>query len=274
MSIKSFLLVVAGCWFAVWAHAADGNSKQERKVRILPVGESPPFLQEIRDGVRYELEVPPDSIPPREVVPSCGKDVPPDKDPKLAKDPQAAKPLGLHLGRISAPATVPAGAGIFDLKRVGEGPDAKPWLRIQRPEAGDFLLFLWRDPNKKSWRDALGLCVPDGPLGAPAGTVRIVNLFPQAVRILWAGEALMLVPGKTIGRTVKPGAEMPFQILVADKSGAMKLYYSGNVTQNPGERSLVAIYRADGVAPRRPVKVEILREPAPPPPPPDDTKKH
>jgi len=237
-------------------------------VRVLPVGESPPFRQEVRDGVRYELDVPPDSIPPREVVTSVGK------DPKTDKDPQPAKPLGLHLGRISAPAAVPPGAGILDLKRVGEGPDAKPWLRIKRPETGDFLVLLWRDPSKKSWRDALGLCVPDGPLGAPAGTERIVNLFPQAIRIVWAEEALILAAGKSISRTVKPGAEIALQILVADKTGAMKRYYSGNVTQNQGERGLVMIYRADGVSPRRPVKVEILREPAPPPPPDDDGKKH
>ena len=268
MFIKIIALAVVGCWLAVLAHAADADSKPERKVRILAVGDSPPFLQEIRDGVRYELDVPPDSIPPREVVPSSGKDTPP------AKDPQPAKPLALHLGRISAPATAPAGAGIFDLKRVGDGPDAKPWLRIQRPETGDFLLLLWRDPSKKSWRDALGLCVPDGPLGAPAGSVRIANLCPAPIRIVWAGEGLMLVAGKTISRTLKPGAEIPFQIIAPDKSGALKTYYSGNVTQNPGERSIVTVYRADGVSPRRPIKVEILREPAPPPPDAAGTPKH
>lgn len=247
MSAQSIILTAVACGLTFVSLAAEPEDKSARRIRLLAVGDNPPFRQEIRNGVRFELNAPLDSIPPREVDVRCGK--------------ESAAPVALHLGRISMPVAVPAGLGILDLKRGGETPDASPWLRIQRPESGDFLVLIWRDPTKKNWRDAVSLSVPDGPAGSPAGTVRIVNIFPHSVRIMWGDETLVLAPGKTIARPVRPGAEMPFQILVADKAGGMQRYYSGNVTQNQGERSLVTIYQADGVAPRRPLKVAVLREP-------------
>jgi hypothetical protein len=260
MSATTFILTAATCCLTIWSLAAEPEHKTDRHARFLALGESPPFRQEIRNGVRYELDVPADSIPPREVIPQCGK--------------ESAAAVALHLERISTPVAVPEGEGTLDLRRAGEAPDALPWLRINRPAAGDFLVLLWRDPAKKTWRDAVYLIVPDGPAGAPAGTVRIVNLFPQSIRVMWGDESQVLAAGKSIQRSVRPTAEIPFQILVPDRSGTMTRYYSGNVTQNRGELGLVTFYRADGTAPRRPVKVLALREPAPPaPPPPAEAKK-
>jgi hypothetical protein len=255
MSVKSSRRIAVFFLLPVLWLGAEPEAKSGRHVRFLAVGDSPPFRQEIRDGVRYELEVPPGSIPPREVVPGFGK--------------HSAAAVALRLGRISAPVSVPAGEGIVDLRRVGETLDAAPWLRIKRPESGDFLVLLWRNPTHKTWQDAISLIVPDGPDLAPAGHVRIVNLFPQAIRMTWGGENLILPAAKIIQRAVKPGAEIPFQILVADSAASMKPYYSGALTQNQGERGLITIYRADGVAPRRPLQVAMLREPVPhdsPPP--------
>jgi hypothetical protein len=255
MSVKSSRrIAVLFCLPVLWL-GAEPKAKSGRHVRILAVGDSPPFRQEIRDGVRYELEVSPGSIPPREVLAGFGK--------------QAAAAVALRLGHISMPVSVPPGEGIVDLRRVDETPDAMPWLRIQRPEAGDFLVLLWRNPAKKSWQDAMSLIVPDGSVAAPVGHVRIVNLYPQAIRMTWGVQSLILPAAKMIQRAIKPGAEIPFQILVADSAGTMKTYYSGTVTQNQGERGLITIYRADGVAPRRPLQVAMLREPvsrdSPPP---------
>lgn len=250
MSCLSILRIAACCLLTNLPLYAQPEAKSARHGRFLAVGDSPPFRQEIRDGVRYELDPPPDSIPPRVVVPGFGK--------------EATAAVAMHLGRISAPVTVPAGEGILELRRRGESLDTEPWVRLKRPEAGDFLVFLWRTRPKGTWKNAASLVVPDGPDGAPAGTVRIVNLFPRAVRIMWGAENLLLPAGKSLQRAVKPGAEIRFQILVADPAATLKEYYSGSVTQNRGERGLVTIYQADGVAPRRPLKVSMLREPVAP----------
>ena len=55
-----------------------------RQVRLLALGELPPFQQEIRDNVRYELEPPAGSIPPREVMLGFGG--------------KASEPMPLRLG--------------------------------------------------------------------------------------------------------------------------------------------------------------------------------
>lgn len=259
MSFKSIFHATAGIVLTVHAVVAAPDSEKSRQARILALGDSPPFRQEIRDGVRYELEPPPDSIPPREVIPGFGTEV--------------SDAVELRLGRISVPVNVPTGEGTLDLRVKGEAPDAAPWVSVKRPETGDFLVFLWRNPAKENWRQVSSLNVPDGPLGAPVDTVRIVNLFPLSIRILWGTESLVLPGGKTLLRPIQPGAEVPFQILVADASGTMQRYYSGAVTQNHGERGLVVIYRADGEAPRRPLKVVMMREPVPPEPPKPVRKK-
>ena len=220
--------------------------KSVRHARFLAVGDIPPFRQEIRDGVRYELEPPPGSIPPREVIPGFGG--------------EPGKAMSLRLGRISEPVIVPGGEGTLDLRSVGADAEAVPWLRVKRPESGDFLVVLFRNPNKGTWLDAASVILPEGA----ADTVRILNLFPQPARIVFAGETHTAQPGKPLVHPVKPGTDAPFQILVADSTGRPKRYYSGNVTQNEGERGLVLIYRADGESPRRPVKVSMLREPVVP----------
>ena len=252
------VLLTAACGFLTLIRVvADPEAQPVRYARFFAVGDSPPFRQEIRDGVRYEIDPPPDSIPPREIVPGFGK--------------ESAAAVVIHLGRISTPVAVPEGKGPLDLRRPGTAPGAEPWVRLNRPETGDFLVYLWRDRTQATWKNATSLIVPDGSAGAAADTARIVNLFPLAVRILWGHEALILPAGKSIQRTVIPGADVPFQILVPESSAApasFKRYYASTITQNHGERGWITIYRADGEAPRRPLKVTTLREPVPPAPPP------
>lgn len=257
-ALPAFLALL--CVLPASAEEDDAQDKpEEQKTRIarfLPVGDAPPFRQVVRDGVRYELEPPPGTIPPRDLVAVPGGD--------------PADPLRLRLGMLSKPVSVPEGPGPLTLSLPGEeGEDGDRWLSVKRPETGDFLVLLWRDPAKKTWDHVSHLIVPDGPQGAPPGTVRIANLFPQDVRIEWAGEPVVLKAGTTLRREVKPGDPVLLRILVPDSSGKLRRYYSGEVMQNQGERGFVVIYRADGMAPRRPLKVAVYREPAPLPPPPD-----
>src|SRR6478609_1880290 len=179
------------------------QTETARQVRFLALGELPPFHQEIRDGVRYELEPPAGSIPPRELMLGFGT--------------ESSESLPLRLGEISAPMKAPAGAGPLLLSRSRDAKDAEPWLRVNRPESGDFLVLLWRDSKKGTWDSTRSLVVPDDAVSAPAGSVRFANVSPAA----------------------------------------------GVVLLNPGERSLVSIYLADGAARRLPLKVAVKREIAP-----------
>ena len=242
--ILCFAIMLTGPWLS-----AETKENPARQVRFLAVGELPPFRQEVRDNVRYELEPPAGSIPPREVMLGFG-------DEKSEATP-------LRLGQISPPLNAPAGAGPLVLGLRGEAKDAEPWLRLTRPDTGDFLVILWRDAKHGSWQKVRSLVVLDDALSAPAGSVRYVNVSPAAVGIGVGGEKLVLEAGKIFRRTVPVGVEQPFEISLPDTSGALKRLHSGVVLQNPGERSLVLIYRADGVGHRRPLKETVQREAVP-----------
>lgn len=228
---------------------AGSLSGQElgREVRFFPVGDMPPYRQEIRDGVAYELEPPAGSIPPREVVLGSGK------TSKLSAP--------LSLGRISVPLKVPQGRGELVLRRKAAGDDAAPWISVDRPESGDFLLLLWRDPEKGSWEVPRSLILPDSAEAAPAGSVRVVNVSPITIAIVFEGEKIALPAGKTWQREVPTGKEAAFQIGAVDAAGNLRRIHAGSVFQNPGERTLVVVYRADGVDPRRALKAVVQREP-------------
>lgn len=239
----------------IWTHLIGmlgAEDKTYRQVRFLAVGELPPFRQEVRDNVRYELEPPEGSIPPREVVLGSGE------------EKSAATPL--RLGQISEALKVPSGAGPLVLRKRDAAEDSAPWLRLTRPENGDFLVILWRDPQQGTWQQVSSLVMAEDSVTAGSGSVRFINCSETAVGVRWGAEKWVLEPRHAVRREVAVGIELPFQVLLPDPAGVPKAIHSGVVAQNPGERSLVLIYRADGVSPRRPVKVSVRREPIPPPP--------
>jgi hypothetical protein len=139
---------------------------------------------------------------------------------------------------------------------------------VERPESGDFLVMLWRDPAKGSWDKARALVLPDGPEAAPADQVRIVNLSPVTVGVVFGGEKIALPSGRSYRRPLVPGKQADFQLGAMDAKGKLARFHAGTVFQHPGERTLVVVYRADGVQPRRPLKALVRREPVPKAPPP------
>lgn len=221
-----------------------------RKVRFLAVGDMPPFRQEIRDGVRYELEAEPGTIPPREIQIPLGEE----------------KPLNtmLSLGNFSSSLTIPAGTAQLVLQ-TKKAQDLIEWHQVAIPAQGDSLVVLWRDPKKNTWDAARSAVIGDDLLAFPSGSVRLINILPTTARFLFADQTIDLKAG---GLKVLPLTQptTPVQISVLDAEQQWRVVYQSGITQNPGERGNVILYRADGVSPRTPVKVLNLRERAPAPP--------
>ena len=230
----------------------ESKTDKGRHVRFLPIGDIPPFRQEIRDGVAYELPPPPGSVPPAKVI--------------LGVDDDSRQEADLQLGQITEPLKVPAGAGPLTIRRKGEKEDSVPWLKLDRPEEGDFLVVLWRDPVERTWNVTRSVVIAEDPESAPGGTARFINLSPVTVGVVFGGENLALLAGKSFRRNLPLGVDTPFQVGAADGKGGLKRYYSGSFFQNPNERSLAIIYKADGVDPRLPLKTFVMRESVTPPP--------
>jgi hypothetical protein len=93
-----------------------------------------------------------------------------------------------------------------------------------------------------------------------------VNLLPTLTRFVFPGKTIELHSGES-KIEIPALATLPVQISLQDASGNWQIIYQSAITQNPGERGQVILYRADGIDPRSPVKVLPLRERAPDPPP-------
>ena len=264
MPLRLFLgFLIAALPLAAQAQKPEKEDEQKktetgRHVRFLPVGDLPPFRQEIRDGVAYEIEPPAGSIPPREVILGTGDD--------------SKQSAPLLLGQVTAPFKVPGGKGPLIVRRKGDDEKTVPWLQLERPETGDFMVLLWRDPVEKSWTATRSLVLPEDLESAPPGTVRFINLSPVTVGVVFGAEKLELQAGKSFRRKLEIGKDTPFELGANAVAGGLKRFYSGSLFQNPSERSLAIIYRADGVDPRLPLKAIVLREPVEPPVKPDQKK--
>lgn len=229
--------------------AADKPKPTTRSLRLLPLGEPPPFLQEVRDGVRYELEPEAGSIPPREV---------------LLGDGENAAKIRLNLGRATGAEKLPLGTAPAMLRIPAATTEAPPtpWLTIRPPETGDVLALIWRDPGKL-WAAPRTLVLPDSAAAFPAGNIRIVNLLPVETALVFGADEVRVAPGKTLMRAVKPLVDVAIQIAYKAPTGQFQAFYSGSLLLAPNERAQVFLHRADGEKPRRPAKVVIFNEATP-----------
>jgi hypothetical protein len=251
--IPLLLLLVIACGQAQEPTPVPTPKPNGRTLRVLPLGEPPPFRQDVRDGVRYELEPEPGSIPPREV--------------KLGEGATATT-VRLNLGRATTTIPLPEGTAPAVLRIAGESgePSAKPWLTLRPPETGDLLALTWREPGKP-WTEARALILPDSAAAFPAGHVRIVNLLPVEAAVIFGTERVLIPSGKTLLRAIPLNNDLAIQIAYREPAGQYKRFHSGSVMLNPNERAQVFLHRADGENPRQPARVVTFNEATPKPPP-------
>lgn len=232
------------------AAAQDEPAPQARSVRVLALGDPPPFRQEIIDGVRVEAEPPPGSVPPPELTM-----VAPATKPE---DSETIGTVTLRLGRFSEPLPVDPGPGPLVLRGIAADATTD-WLKFSAPAAGPFSLLAWRRLGA-GWDRPAALALPDGIAEFPANQVRIVNISPIAVGLLIGDSKIALLPGLQHKFNAPPDNEVEFSIGIQTGNGPLRGFHTGTISHNESERSLIVIYRADGENPRRPLKVFIYRE--------------
>jgi len=243
-------MILAGLLLGIFPlHAQEEKAAEParatRTLRILPLGDSPPFQQEVRDGVRYELEPPAGSVPPRQIA---------------FGEPDSDSSVRLNLGRVSEPVPIPSGALPFTLRlQTAPTEEAQPWLRVNLPEFGNVMALVWRDPGAL-WDRPRFLLLPENPEAFPAGSLRLVNLTAAPIAVILGQERLPLTPGQVLVKPVEIGADVPVQLAYTDAAGSVRRFYSSSVLLNQGERAQLLIHRADSEKPRQPVKVITLNE--------------
>lgn len=241
------VLVFAGLFAGLAGGGAVAQEEQPVcRLRFLAVGNTPPFRQEVRDGIRYELPPPPGSIPPRRLLLERGQ------------TGGGWEPLGdvnLRLGRLSQAVELPATTE--SPLRLREESRDLAWLGFQTPGPGAFLLILRRNPGAVGWDQPAMQVVPDD---LPEGTVRFINASPQPLALVFEEERIALPPGRLWTTRLPAGKPVAFQLGIPDRSGGLRRILSQSLEQGRGERTLAVLSASDRPEARRPLKVTLLRE--------------
>lgn len=242
----SLLLLLAGVLVLRAEDEVEPVKTPPRQMRLLTVGEEPPFRQEIRDGVRYQLPAPPGSLPPGmldvTVASAEGKE-------------KESGSLRLRVGSISAPVTVPGGQSPLVFRVPKTAQESEPWYRIKPPESGDFIVVMWRGQKEDTWDKPSSYVIP---ANLPAGNASLVNVAPGPIAVVYNLERIALLPRRPVMRPLNPDKPISFQVGLARGNGLQRLV-SRSLEQGPGQHSIVVFFRADGEKPRSPLGIEVIR---------------
>jgi hypothetical protein len=226
-----FILIL----FQLSASAQEAPARH--RLCILPVGDPPPFRQEVRDGARYEIPAEEGTIPPRQL--------------EIANAEEGeTKTLRLRLGVLSEPLEFPMPQSRVIETRQPSG----AWVKIPVSTSEATLALVWKSgPN---WNKAGVLAVPDGIADRKKGDCRFINVTAKPIGLLWGEERLRLNPGTTLLRSLPTGVqETPLSIYYPSADGTQQPCLSTKITRNDGKLQQFVIYAADETKPRIPVKV-------------------
>ena len=231
--------------------AQDDDEKRNRALRILAVGQEPPWREVIQGGRRVQVPPPLGSLPPGRLQLSNAEGV------------ELGEAVGLKLNQFSN--IMPVSPGTHPLHAVGEGGlDPAPWHKFKFPSVAAGLAILWRDPKEGKWtKGCKGILLRDDLAGFPAGRVRIVNVSKYPLGLKFGAEKGLLKTGQVLIRAGKSGSfsKVPLELSVKDpKTGRWVRALSQEINQKATERTHIVLYTTDGEAPSRPVSAVVLRE--------------
>lgn len=234
----SLLLVLTGLLHAEEAPAEA--AKHGPPMRLLALGEPPPFRQEVRGDRRVELDAEKGALPPHQI--------------SLAECPA----VPLTLCQPAPLAHVPPAPTVTLLDK------AATWTSLEIPEAlrtKPKLALFWRDPGK-TWDTPRNLLLDDSAEAFPAGQVRFVNLLPTTAAIKIGDTTQELAAGK-VWLCPAPAAGKALQIAFRASDGTwLPVHAATFEPAQAGMRMEVIVYRTDTTTARRPAKALVLRGPA------------
>lgn len=242
------LLALGVAWGGSALAQDEEQGKPDRMLRLLPLGDPPPW-EEVNDGVRRtQKDPPPGSVPPQELV---------QMD---AQGTEKGDPVRLRLGQLSDGLPVGASVSLYDVEEVGAG--AQPWLKLAMPRGKSHgLAVIWRDLKEKKWTKADMLILPEDLSSFPPGAIRFVNVSPFTAHFTIAGQTVKLAPGKHATSRPRPAfKKQPLEVHIADPRGNTMKIGDEAINQDSGERTTIFVFLADGEKARAPAKVKVILE--------------
>lgn len=232
------------------------EAQETRTLRFLAVGEPPPFRQEVRDGVRYELSAPEGSAPPSRIEVQALNEEGEEEEQEYEVQELEKPGILLQLNRFSR--RVKVSTAELEVRIRDEG---KAWHSCKLPEGGeDYLLVLWRDPQEKKWTKAKSILLPDGPTAFKEGGARFINVASRNLGVSMGETSFRMRPGGSVTKNLGISKGLQTRVFYEDERGRAKRVWSSALVQNKRERTTVVVFFADGRKPRKPLKLISLRE--------------
>ncbi|MEJ6829911.1 MAG: hypothetical protein QNK61_06930 [Akkermansiaceae bacterium] len=248
------LIILIPVLLTPFVHAQEGGA-EKGYVRVVCLGDPPPFVAREENGVMVGQEAPAGSVPPREVSFS-GATVRAEV-PETTKLRVRRMTKYIEVANKALPVTIQA--------------DNKAWVKLPAP-VSPMTVALFRDRSEKklSWDKVGQKAFKDDLRSFPEGKVRFINMtrVPIAIKMVEAGKAYSVNPGSL----KMMGADEGFTVgnnhvaVATKKAGGWKEMFKNRIKLLPRHRLSVYFYESDRQDPKGGIKLKVqmleLMEPA------------
>lgn len=228
--------------FAAFILSVGAQEIPLQKLRLLPLGDPPPFQQAVRDGVRYELDAPEGSLPPAKVI--LEDMVPAPSTP--------IHPLRLTLGQATPDLTAPLAKQTLGLQKDHGG----TWAKVRPHASGSSLILLWRSGG--TWNEVGHLALDDSQAVHKDHAVHFTNVTAVKMGVILGEEKLLLEPKATFTRIIPRATACRIVYLLSGNQ--TKTCFQSELTGSAGSHQRVIVYPTNSATSRNPAKVLLMTE--------------
>jgi len=228
--------------FVIFSLSVSAQEIPMQKIRMLPLGDPPPFQQAVRDGVRYELDAPEGTLPPAKVI----------LEGAVTAPNVPTHPCRLTLGRATGDLTAPLAKQILGLQRD----DGGIWTRVRPHASGSSLILLWKSGN--SWNEVGHLALDDGKAVQKDHAIHFTNVTAVKMGVILGEEKLLLEPRSTFTRVIHKAT--PCRIVSMLSGNQSKTFFQSELTGSAGSHQRLIVYPTNSSTSRSPAKVLMMTE--------------
>lgn len=228
--------------FVILSISVSAQETPLQKLRLLPLGDPPPFRQEVRDGVRYEVDAPAGSQPPAKVL----------LEGMVTAAHQPTHTLRMTLGRATSDLSVPQAKVIFGLQNE----DGTAWANVRPHSSGSSLILLWK--SGRSWSDVGHLALDDSQATHVDYAFHFTNVTAAKMGVILGKEKLLLEPKSTFTRIVKENTLCSIVYMLPGNT--VKTCFQSELAGTVGSHQRLIVYPTNSATSRNPAKVLVMVE--------------
>ena len=228
--------------FVILSITASAQEIPLQKLRLLPLGDPPPFRQAVRDGVRYELDAPAGALPPAKVV----------LEGMVTAANVPTLPLRMTLGRATTDLSAPQSKVSLSLQKE----DGGIWAKVSPHTSGSSLILLWKSGG--SWSDVGHLALDDSQAAHVDYAFHFTNVTAVKMGVILGQEKLLLEPKTTFTRIINKNTDC--RIVYVLPGNKVKTCFQSELIGSVGSHQRLIVYPTNSTTSRNPSKVLVMAE--------------